>query len=80
MLAECILRSALGQAGTVDSVRSEEAAVSAASSPSPAAAETARVVVVGGAGPRVFSSLLGVSLTFANAALAAIAVVSVQGP
>jgi hypothetical protein len=85
MLTWCILRSGsvvwrLERRGTVDSVRSEEAAESAAPSPSPSAAETARVVVVGGAGPRVFSSLLGVSLTIATAALAAIAVVSVQGP
>jgi hypothetical protein len=80
MLTECILRSALEQAGTVDSVSSEEAAVSAAPSPSPSAAEAARVVVVGGAGPWVFSSLRGVSLSVATAALAAVAVVTVQGP
>ncbi len=54
--------------------------MTATSSPSPAAEETARVVVVGGAGPRVFSSLLGVSLSVATAAFAAIAVVTVQRP
>ncbi len=54
--------------------------MSAASSPSPATAETARVVVVGGAGPRVLSSLLWLSLSVATAAVAAIAVVTVQGP
>ncbi len=60
--------------------RSEKAAVSATSSPAPAAAETARVVVVGGAGPRVLSSLLWLSLSVATAAVAADAVVTVQGP
>ncbi len=65
---------------TAGVVRSEKAAVSATSSPSPAAAESARVVVVGGAGPRVLSSLLWLSLSVATAAVAAIAVVTVQGP
>jgi hypothetical protein len=55
--------------------RSEKAAVSATASP--AAAETARVIVVGGAGPRVLSSLLWVSLSVATAA---VTVVTVQGP
>ena len=50
--------------------RSEEAAVAATASPAPAAAESARVTVVGGAGPLVLSSLLWVPLTVAAAAVA----------
>ncbi len=49
---------------------SEESAVAATASPAPAAAESARVTVVGRAGPLVLTSLLWVSLPVAAAAVA----------
>ncbi len=55
---------------TDSSGRLEEAAVAAASSPAPAAAEAARVAVVGGAGPVVLSPLMAGPLTVASAAVA----------
>ncbi len=54
--------------------RLEETAVTATSSPAPAAAEAAWVTAVGGAGPVVLSPLMGGPLSVASAAVAAVAV------
>ncbi len=61
-------------ASDANSGRLEEAAIAAASSPAPAAAEAARVAALGGAGPVVLPPLMAGSLTVAPASVAAVAV------